>query len=1438
MVRRCSLPAGALALALPLLVLVLVLISLLPGVARAQPLDPRQVPPALAPWIPWVLRGAERERCPALPAGEDPWGDQDGGTCAWAGELRLELTAAGGRFTQSWEILADSDVPLPGDEERWPTEVRLAGRPVAVLAVEGKPRVRLPAGQHQLSGAFVWKKLPETLPLSPATGLVSLRNAGRAVLPRRDEEGTLFLGAAAGETPGAPAESDALDIDVQRKLTDAVPALLTTHLVLRVSGKPREVQLGRVLPDGFVPHAVDSPLPLRFEPDGRPRLQVRAGSWAVTLVARHAGPPAAVVRPAPDGPWKAGAEVWVFEAQPQLRVVIVEGAPPVNAGQTSLPNEWRSLPAYLMAVGTRLRLVERRRGDVDPPADDLRLSRQLWLDFDGGGYTARDVIQGRLSRSWRLEMGPEVALGRVAVGGADQFITRLPDGPAGVEIRQAQVQVSADSRMTGARGDLPAVGWQHDFRSVAATLAIPPGWRLLHAAGADEVETTWLKRWTLLDLFLLTVLVMATARLFGRWPAALALLTMVLIVQEPEAPAWIWLAVLLGEALVRALPAGRLRRLAKLYRLGAAVALVMIALPFAVQQARTALHPALESRRETSAHVRYMQSGDDDFKNMVAESAPAPPPVAAAAPAKRKRQVAQKQDGDAAQESEEEGGFDSVEGSLGGLVARDAGRVANLGSLQGVGGGAASRVRSQPAAPPPRSQSVQGLDPDARIQTGPGVPSWQWRQVRLDWNGPVKSDARLTLWLAPPWLVSLLGLMSAVLVVVLSLALLRNGLSLLGHWLPGAAALALVLWLPGSQAQAQVAPGAFPPKELLDELRTRLLKKPTCAPACGSFGRLAIEASPERLRLRLEVNAAADTVVPLPGLAQHWTPDVVLVGGRATAGLRRDSGGRLWLLVPAGAHQVVLEGPVNDRPSVQISFGSLRPHGVSTSLRGFTVNGVAEDGAVGESLELVRAAGAAGVAPPGAAAAEQALANLPPFVLVERTIELGLEWRVRTRVIRQTPPGAAVVIEVPLLANESVLSGETKVAVGKVQVNMGPHEEESAWSSALAQRSPIVMQAAPASAAASYAERWLLVVSPLWSVRLAGIPPEHPGTPTGERVRAFSPWPGESVSVTVTRPAGAPGSTFTIDASQLTLSPGARSTGAELNLALRSSRGGVHTVLLPEGATLESFRIDGRDQPLVTEGRRVTLPLSPGAQGVALGFRSGAGLVPLYRTPEIDLGAPSVNADVKVRLAADRWVLLVGGPRLGPAVLVWGVLLVLVLVAVFLGRSPLTPLSTRQWILLGIGFAPLSVWAAATVAGYLFALGWRRDRLRTSRPWVHDLVQVLLALWTVAAVMALFAVIQQGLLSRPDMDIVGNGSHASELRWYSDHASGPLPRAFVISLPLLVYHLAMLAWALWMAVALLRWSMWAWSCFTEGGLWRPLRRPRPTVESPPASTAR
>ena len=78
------------------------------------------------------------------------------------------------------------------------------------------------------------------------------------------------------------------------------------------------------------------------------------------------------------------------------------------------------------------------------------------------------------------------------------------------------------------------------------------------------------------------------------------------------------------------------------------------------------------------------------------------------------------------------------------------------------------------------------------------------------------------------------------------------------------------------------------------------------------------------------------------------------------------------------------------------------------------------------------------------------------------------------------------------------------------------------------------------------------------------------------------------------------------------------------------------------------------------------------------------------------------------------------------------------------------------------------------------------------------------------------------------MQIRGNGSTRELLRWYQDRSAPELPTAFALSVPMLVYRLAMLAWALWLAHALLGWLRFGWESFGTGGLWRSgaLRRPR------------
>jgi hypothetical protein len=201
-----------------------------------------------------------------------------------------------------------------------------------------------------------------------------------------------------------------------------------------------------------------------------------------------------------------------------------------------------------------------------------------------------------------------------------------------------------------------------------------------------------------------------------------------------------------------------------------------------------------------------------------------------------------------------------------------------------------------------------------------------------------------------------------------------------------------------------------------------------------------------------------------------------------------------------------------------------------------------------------------------------------------------------------------------------------------------------------------------------------------------------------------------------------------------------------------------------------------------------------------------------------------VNAELEIRVPRDRWVLWVGGPRLGPAVLFWSLLFVALLVALGLGQLPWTPLGWGSWLLLFVGLSQVPVPVSLVVVGWLLALGWRRDNAERASDAAFDGLQLLLAGWTAVALAGLLWAVQQGLLGLPDMQISGNGSNGHLLRWYQDRSDAATPSAWLVSVPILFYRLAMLAWALWLARALVAWLRWGWDCFGNGGLWRPLRR--------------
>ena len=131
-----------------------------------------------------------------------------------------------------------------------------------------------------------------------------------------------------------------------------------------------------------------------------------------------------------------------------------------------------------------------------------------------------------------------------------------------------------------------------------------------------------------------------------------------------------------------------------------------------------------------------------------------------------------------------------------------------------------------------------------------------------------------------------------------------------------------------------------------------------------------------------------------------------------------------------------------------------------------------------------------------------------------------------------------------------------------------------------------------------------------------------------------------------------------------------------------------------------------------------------------------------------------------MNVPGDRWVLWVGGPAAGPALLLWGVVVVLGSLGWCLGRSGGHAPGFLDWTLLFLGTSTVNVYTAAPLLALFLVLRGGRGRRGWSR--AHNLVQILLGPGP-ARLRHPGGSVPQGLLSAPDMQITGNGSHAHEL---------------------------------------------------------------------------
>jgi hypothetical protein len=1347
--------------------------------AQAHAASP--VPESLREWQAWVMHGQEFRACPFISTRQP--GNAGSHICAWPGPLMLDLDAEGGTFRQRWQVQVDSWVRLPGSIEHWPRDLRLNGAAAPVVAREGAPQLHLGPGTHEISGRFTWAGRPEELAIPSQTAIIELTLDGRVVDQPERPGSTVWLG-----QRRTAVEREALDLRVYRLLRDDIPARLLTHIVLDVAGAGREVLIGPVLPAGFAPLALEGALPARLENDGRLRVQLRPGRFELMLEARGAGVAATITRPEAPAPWPAD-EVWSFEGVPHLRVAAVDGAESIDPDQAAVPGEWSDHPAFRLPAGAALTVVERSRALANPDDNRLNLLRHVWLDFNHDGYTVTDVLSGRLNRDWRLDMQPPYLLESASIHEDNLLITAGQGEDSGVELRDVDLELETIARVERPRSSQPATGWSTRFESAEGLLHLPPGHRLIAAPGADFAYGSWIDGWGLWNLFGVLVVIVLTHWVAGRTVAVAAAVALGLLYQESPALIWLWVAVIAGIALFRAAPEGRLRRMAGNYRIASFAVLVLALLPLLIGQLRLAIYPQLDTGpvRSSYGFAGGMPSNIavEAIKAEISAQPMVPPP-APASPA-------------------EPGGRMQVDS-----VAPES----SLMEVQVTG----SRINYASVS--------DRYAPGTMLQAGPGKPAWDYVTYRYGWSGPVEPGQSVRfLWLGPiaMGLWRILGVLATVLfALLLARATFNFPLDLPGmpaalrrRLVGGTAAGVAMLVLAGLFAPAEaVRAQGFPSTEMLNELRNRLTEAPACRPSCADIVSATVRANGARLEVDLDVTALADVAIALPQAGDRWQLDRVEVDGRSAPFAMRESAAAAWLPLTRGAHTVRLAGRLANAETVQLGFPQ-PPRAIRVSTSGWDASGISNGRLLSGSLELIRRRAA------GSAASELAPSEFAPFVHVSRFFRLDLDWGMTTTVQRVAPRAAPLQVQVPLVAGESVTTDGAEIRDGAVTVALPRGESSYQWSSLLARTETLALTL-PADAART--EQWVIAVGREWHLDFEGFPPSLPQYETsGPWVYRFFPRAGETLNLTIRRPAPVAGRTLAIDSAEHHSQIGKRSITGSLELGYRSTQGGQHIITLPPDLRVSEVTVDGEPVPVRPEEGRLPLTLQNGSHRVRIGWTSprGAGLI--TRPDAIDLGTPASNVSTHLTLPADRWELAAWGTGVGTTILYWGELVIFVLVAFALSRWKQSPLRFHQWLLLGLGLSTLSWPVFATVAAWLLVMRWRAGwQHAPMETWRFHLVQVTLAAFTVFALSSLvFSGVRYGLLAVPDMSAgTPAGAYGGDFNWFLDRSASDLPTPAVLSVPMWVYRLLMFAWAAWIAVELRRWLPLAWRAWTAGGFWR------------------
>jgi hypothetical protein len=1318
------------------------------------------IPESLTPWVPWVLKGSEQLSCPFI--NNAKYSEKQNHICAWPSTLALNVKDNFAKFKQSWQVLTKSIIPLPGNANNWPLSVTVNNKNFPVFNYKGKPAIELVKGLYVVEGIFEWPKIPESISIPEQYAFVKMTINNQIIAFPKINNNELWL----REFELSHEKKDSIEVTVARRIADGAYIKLETFIRINVSGKMREVKLGKLLPEGFELIGIESEVSSFLDGDGILHAKLKPGSWEIKVHAYAQPTLLSWSRPEQSHHWPK-EEIWVFEGHESLRLGKIDGAKMVDSSQAEMPNAWYQLPSYLVYTKDILSYDVQHRGKPLHLENRLSLTRTLWLSFDSSSYTFNDDLTGTMISDWRLSLKSPYLLESAEDQDGSVLITTKEEGERGIENRYPQVNIQARG-VINSENQLPVTGWDSDFERVYLNLNLPPGNKLFAVFGADKVSNSWWSSWTIWASFIVLLSSLMASRLINITAGVSTALMLLVIYQEGHAPVIAIINLLLAIAIKKHQPFERVKSLVKIYW-GASISVAVGAiLLFSTTQLRTVIYPQLESRE---SQIESFNDRSRMQQNIVSES-------------------------DAEHQSKRKDVSSSIA-----LLSPSVERIMVTGNKVNAAESMMERYQS-----------------DALMQSGSGIPRWQWNSYQVQWNSPVAKDQVFNVLVLSKTAYRLIKVLGIFLTLVWLYLILKDVINYaFTKFKPSVEAksisslLVLLILIPSYSPNAEA--NDFPSKVILDELKVRMTEAPLCAPDCVTINSLDVRVDTKLLTLIMSVHANTDTALAIPR-SEFWRPEKLSINEKPIGSLFKSKN---WIYIPVskGLSKITLLGQVAPVDVFQLEFKDKPKHVKILTTDAWEVIGSQGNSLTGNGLEFL-------------ATNKNKKQNdneqtstrysAQPFVKVTRELSVDQTWTIRTTIERIAPSSGSINIFIPTLTGEKITSGEVILENDQVEVTIPAGENVYMWNSTITKQQVLRLHAKPEK---SLIEHWRVIVSPSWHAKLVGLPiildeQRH----SDYYSYSFYPYPDESLDITITRPNAVKGNVLAIDSVKYTIDQGTRTSKLALAFDYRSTRGGEHVVELPIDYQLKEIRTDNKLINLQLEEGKLAIPVLPGKHNVKILMRSNTPEHLLLFAPEVNLNAPVSNITSIINLSNQRWILWAKGPVLGPAVLYWGELLVFVFLALLVSRVKFSPLNTMNWIILGFGLS-LSNWGVLMIIALWFAsITASNYRPKEMGRLSYNTSQFLLYALSIVAIVSLIAVVPTSLLSSPSMGIEGNSSYGNHLQWFSDKTNGVLPKISVLSIPTIIYKGIMLVWVIWLSFAFLGWIKWAWKGLGEQGYWR------------------